>query len=182
MRVFDFGRGGFVSWGGFLTLCVAFLIYFKIKRLPILPYFDILAVAAPIIKFWIRVACLLAGCCYGFPTRLPWGITFTQPDTTAHYYMGAVPLHPTQVYSMIHALLLFALVNWVYRNRRFAGQATCILAMGWSLPRAFIEFFRGDIDRGVYFGGMISTGQLMGLAIFVFFLVLYRTLAKRHAA
>ena len=26
-----------------------------------------------------RFGCLLAGCCYGLPTELPWSITFTDP-------------------------------------------------------------------------------------------------------
>ncbi len=179
IRVFEFWRGGFVSWGGFILIPIAFLVYFRMRRLPVWPYLDILCVAAPIIKFFIRVGCLLAGCCYGKPTDLPWGIIFTHPDSAAFYFMGTVPLHPTQVYSMIHAGLLFLLVNWVYRRRRFAGQTACILAIGWSLPRALIEFFRGDADRGVYEGG-ISTGQIMGLLTVILFLFLYRHLRRRH--
>lgn len=212
-RIFQFGQGGFVSWGGFIAIGLSFLVYFRKKKLPVLPYFDVLCVAAPIIKFFVRVACLLAGCCYGKPTGLPWAISFTHKGSTAYYFMGTTPLHPTQVYSMIHALLLFFLVNWVYRRSHkvsggrspsgandqknlqpdggsggragsppgFDGQTTCVLAMGWTLPRAFIELFRGDVDRGVYFGGLVSTGQIAGIAIFLFFFWMYRYLRK-HAA
>lgn len=175
VRIFQFWRGGFVSWGGFLAIGLAFWAYFRVKKLPRWRYFDILCVAAPIIKFFVRLACLLTGCCYGKPTDLPWAIRFTDPNSTAYYFVGSTPLHPTQVYSMIHAILLFILVNWVYRRRKFDGQTTCTLAMGWTLPRVFIEFFRGDLDRGVYFG-ILSTGQIMGVLIFTYFLFLYRHL------
>lgn len=167
-RVFEFWRGGFVSWGGFLALGISFAVYFRVRKLPPWPYFDVLAVAAPIVKFFVRVACLLTGCCYGKPTDLSWAITFTNPASTAYYFYPNTPLHPTQVYSMIHAALLFLFVNWFYfRRKKFHGQTICILAMGWSLPRAFIEFFRGDRDRGLYFGNRISTGQIMGILVFL---------------
>lgn len=173
LRVFEFWRGGFVSWGGFFAIGISLWVYFRRKKIPILPYLDVLAVAGPIIKFCIRVACLLVGCCYGKPTDLPWAITFTNPLSTAYYYYPDTPLHPSQVYSMIHAALLFVLINWVYRRRSFPGQTIAVMVMGWSLPRALIEFFRGDIDRGVYWGGTVSTGQIVGALTFLFGIVLY---------
>ncbi|MBI4197470.1 MAG: prolipoprotein diacylglyceryl transferase [Deltaproteobacteria bacterium] len=179
MRVLEFGRGGFVSWGGFLTIGLSFWIYFRIRKLAPLPYFDILCVAAPIIKFFLRLACLLIGCCYGRPTDLPWGITFHDPASTAHYFMGAIPLHPTQIYSMIHSVLLFLFINWFYRRRKFDGQTTCLLAIFWSLPRMVVEFFRADSDRGIYFG-FLSTGMIVGFAVSLFFLGMYRYLAKKN--
>lgn len=179
LRVFEFWRGGFVSWGGFLGIGICFAIYFRMKRLPPGPYFDLLGVTAPIIKFFIRVACLLTGCCYGEPTDLPWAITFTDPASTAYYYFPNIPLHPVQVYSMIHAALLFAFVNWFYfKKQKQTGETICLLAMGWSLPRAFLEFFRGDLDRGVYFGERISTGQIMGVLVFAVAATVYWVLRK----
>ena len=187
IRVFEFWKGGFVSWGGFLLLAVATASYLRLRKLPVWPYLDIISVGAPIIKFFVRVGCLLTGCCYGKPTDLPWAISFSNPASTAYHYFPNTPLHPTQIYSMIHAILLFLLVNWFYhRRQRYDGQTTAILAMGWSLPRLLIEFFRGDEDRGTYFGGLLSTGQIMGGLIFLVALFLYRHLSHRqkvdHAA
>ncbi|MBI3540839.1 MAG: prolipoprotein diacylglyceryl transferase [Deltaproteobacteria bacterium] len=174
VRVFEFWRGGFVSWGGFISVVVALLVYFRIRKLPVLIYFDLLAVAAPVVKFFVRLACLLTGCCYGKPTHVPWAITFTNPASTAYYYYPNTPLHPTQIYSMIHAVLLFIFINWFYRRKnRYDGQTTCVLAMGWTLPRMFIELFRGDVDRGVYFHGLLSTGQITGAVVFVTALLLF---------
>jgi phosphatidylglycerol:prolipoprotein diacylglycerol transferase len=181
MRVFEFWRGGFVSWGGFLCIVFSLIIFFRIKKLPILPWFDLLAIGAPLIKFFVRLACLLTGCCYGKPTDLPWAITFTNPASTAYYFFPNIPLHPTQIYSMIHAVLLFIFINWFYwKKKSFAGQTTCLLAMGWALPRALIEFFRGDRDRGLYFGDSLSTGQIMGLTIFFVALAFYLYLNAKN--
>lgn len=192
MRVFEFWRGGFVSWGGFIAIYFSLLAYFKIRKLPALVYFDNFATGAPIIKFFVRVACLLTGCCYGKPTELPWAITFTNPASTAYYYFPNTHLHPTQVYSMIHAVLLFVLVNWYYgrthelkagkavsRPGHRDGESICVLAMGWALPRALIEIFRGDADRGIFFGGLLSTGQITGGVIFLVALATFVYLRRK---
>lgn len=192
MRVFEFWRGGFVSWGGFLALVIALPTYFKIRKLPIMPYMDFFATGAPIIKFFVRLACLLTGCCYGAPTDVPWAITFTDPASTAYYYYPNTPLHPTQVYSMIHATALFFLVNWYFgrshevRNGKAAlkpghvdGETICVLAMGWTLPRMVIESFRADADRGLWFGDLLSTGQITGGLVFLLALAIFLVLRKK---
>ena len=180
MRVFEFWRGGFVSWGGFIFLVLSVFLYLRIKKLPILPYFDLVAAGSPIIKFFVRLACLSAGCCYGKPTSVPWAITFTNPASTAYYYYPNMPLHPTQIYSMIHAALLFIFINLYYRRRPPAGVTTCVLVMGWTFPRFLIEFFRGDADRGLYCGGMVSTGQIMGALMFLTALASLLILRKKQ--
>jgi prolipoprotein diacylglyceryltransferase len=36
----------------------------------------------------------------------------------------------------------------------------------YSVGRALIEFFRGDGARGIWFGGLLSSGQIVSLAVF----------------
>jgi len=192
MRVFEFWRGGFVSWGGLLALVIALPTYFKVRKLPIMVYMDYFATGAPLIKFFVRVACLLTGCCYGKPTDLPWAISFTNPAATAYYYFKDAPLHPVQVYSMIHATLLFFLVKWYFghshdvvngkavsKKSHSDGETIAVLTMGWTLPRALLEFFRGDADRGIWFGGTASTGQITGGIIFLVALGVFLMLRQR---
>ena len=54
-----------------------------------------------------RVGCLLAGCCAGLPTSLPWGVDFGD----------GVPRHPTQAYELLFCLAAFVLLQ---RARRTA--------------------------------------------------------------
>jgi prolipoprotein diacylglyceryltransferase len=51
--------------------------------------------------------------------------------------------------------------------------------MGWTLPRALLEFFRGDADRGIWFGGTTSTGQITGGIIFLVALGVFLMLRQR---
>ena len=94
---------------------------------------------------------------------------------------------------MIHATLLFFLVGWYYRRTHevkdgkatikpghMTGETIAVLTMGWTLPRvAIIEFFRGDTDRGMWFGGYVSTGQITGGIVFLVALAVFIYLRKR---
>ena len=54
-----------------------------------------------------RLGCLMSGCCYGKPTDLWWGITFTNPD--AERISGTplhVALHPTQILQAIDGFVI----------------------------------------------------------------------------
>lgn len=179
-RIFEFWRGGFVSFGAYACVPLSIYLYLRIRKLDIWSYLDILAILTPIVQFFIRTACLLTGCCYGKPTDLPWAITFTDPAATAYYYYPNVALHPVQIYSGIHAITLFIVINWFYwKKKSFPGQTGWLMLMGYLIPRSLIELLRADVDRGLWFGGVLSTGQITAivgcaLAIFMYFRLKHR--------
>lgn len=181
LRFFEFHKGGFVSYGAYLGVPLACYGYLRLRRLAIWPHLDIVAIGTPILQFFIRVACLLTGCCYGRPTDVPWAITFTDPASTAYYYFPNTPLHPTQIYSGLHAVALFLFINWFYRKKRtFPGQTAWVMMILYLIPRAIVEAFRADSDRGLWFGGLLSTGQIVAIVGVLLSLVMYFYLKKKH--
>ena len=70
-----------------------------------------------------RLGCFAAGCCFGKPTALPWGVTFTDPEAArlAGTPLG-VPLHPTQLYEAAAEFLNFLLLVWLGGRQRFGGE------------------------------------------------------------
>lgn len=182
MRVFQFGKGGFVSYGAYIGGTISVIAYLYLRKLEILKYADFTSLCIPIIQFCIRVACLLAGCCYGKPTDVPWAITFTNPASTAHHYFPNLEsLHPVQIYSALHAILLFVFINLFYfkKKNRFPGQCISVMFIAYFIPRGIIEFWRGDVDRGLWFGDLISTGQIVGIIGTLFFILLYFYFKRR---
>lgn len=53
-----------------------------------------------------RVRCLVQGCCHGRPVDAEWGLRFVHPKSRVVRLskLEGVPLHPTQVYSIITSL------------------------------------------------------------------------------
>lgn len=179
VRVFYFWEGGFVSIGAFLATAVGWVIYLRKKHLPALRYFDIMVTSVPIIIFFVRVGCFLVGCCYGKPTDFFIHLTFNNPASTAGYYHLGEPLHATQVYFMINALIMWPVLLWVYRHKKFHGQVLASFMLYYGVTRFFIEFLRGDADRGLWFGDALSTGQIVMIITFASGLGLWRYLKGR---
>lgn len=166
IRVFYFWQGGFVSIGAFMLSVMSCLIYLRWRKLPIFKNFDIVTMGVPFAIFFVRTGCLCAGCCYGKPTDFFVHLVFNNPGSTAGHFYPGVPLHATQIYSMLNAVVMFFVLHWVRKRKRFDGQLLATFLMYYGVTRFFIEEpLRGDVDRGVYFNGLISTGQI-SMAVF----------------
>ncbi len=70
-------RSGGVFYGGLILAVVVALIYIRRIGLPLWTTCDVFAPGIALGHVVGRFGCLFAGCCYGRPTTLPWGITFT---------------------------------------------------------------------------------------------------------
>lgn len=154
-------RYGFVFFGGAITAIGALLYYLKKKNLPVLQTADFYIVALPLGHAIGRIGCFLAGCCHGKPTDLPWGVAFTDPHSlVAHEYLG-IHLHPTQLYEVALNLLLFLILQHLYKKPHRNGTVLVAYMMGYACLRFFVEFFRGDYRGGFLLG--LSPSQLIAL-------------------
>ena len=157
-EIFRIWNGGLVFYGGFITALIAGLIYLKIKKIPLWATVDIIAPSIALGQFFGRLGCFSAGCCYGKPSELPWGVTFTNADSLAPL---GVSLHPTQLYSASANFIIFLLL-WCFRShKQFDGQLFWGYVFLYGITRSFIEIFRGDY-RGVVFCEMLSVSQVIG--------------------
>jgi phosphatidylglycerol:prolipoprotein diacylglycerol transferase len=170
-------RGGLVFYGGFIAAFLAALWYIRSKGLALWKTADILAPSIAFGQFVGRIGCLFAGCCYGRPCNLPWAITFTSPESLAP---TGVPLHPTQIYSSLNGLLIFAVLVGLRRLKRFEGQIFWTYVLLYGVSRSIIEFFRGD-DRGTLVSAMISTSQIIGVAMAAIAIAMLIMLRPRNA-
>jgi len=74
--VFAIWHGGLELLGGVILAITIILFYLLYHKLPVRQYLDILAIALMLALAFGRIGCLLNGCCFGKPTKLPWGIRF----------------------------------------------------------------------------------------------------------
>jgi len=171
----DFLRSGGVFYGGLLGAILAG--YFLMRRYS-LPWWKTADACAPGIaigNFFGRQGCFAAGCCWGNPTSLPWGVKFTE---LGHQITGVptdVHLHPTQLYESLSMLIVFLFLLWLHKRRRFGGQVILLYALIYSVIRFMIEFVR-DNKRSELMGLTsltgLSTSQLISLLIGITALVL----------
>jgi prolipoprotein diacylglyceryltransferase len=72
-------------------------------------------------------------------------------------------LWATQPWMSLNALLVAAVGYTLLRRRRYFGLVTGTILVQYSISRAFIESYRGDDARGVWFGGALSTSQIIAV-------------------
>jgi phosphatidylglycerol:prolipoprotein diacylglycerol transferase len=181
----DFLRSGGVFYGGLIGAVAAGYFLMRRYQLPWWKTADACAPGIAIGNFFGRQGCFAAGCCWGKPTSLPWGVKFT---ALGHEVTG-VPtdsyLHPTQLYESFAMLLVFFFLLWLHKHRRFNGQVILAYALLYSAIRFAIEFLRDD-PRGDLFGlttlTHLSTSQLISLVVGVSALVLLIVRWRRSRA
>ncbi len=171
----DFLRSGGVWYGGLLGGVLAGYLLMKGYQLPWWKTADAFAPGLAIGNFFGRQGCFAAGCCWGEPTTLPWGVKFSE---LGHQVTG-VPtdtyLHPTQLYESFAMLLVFFFLLWLHKRKRFSGQVILAYALLYSIIRFSIEFVRDD-PRGDILGLTtltgLSTSQMISIVIAVFALIM----------
>ena len=157
-------RSGGVFYGGLIAATAVGVWYMRKHRLPAWKIADMGAPSIALGEAIGRWGCFAAGCCYGKPTDLPFGVTFTDPF--ANEAVGTplnVALHPTQLYLSLNALLIFFVLQWAYRRRTFDGEVFWLYVLLYAITRGILETFRGDSIRGFLVPGVLSTSQFIGL-------------------
>jgi phosphatidylglycerol---prolipoprotein diacylglyceryl transferase len=156
-------RSAGAYYGG-LLLALGSAAWFLLKKhLPIWIVADLAAPGIALGQAIARLGCLSAGCCYGKPTHLPWGITFTNQYAYANVGVTLnMPLHPTQIYESLGAFVLFLFLMWRLPTKHTAGHIILEYVALYALLRFVVEFFRDD-DRGFMLYGLLSTSQFIAI-------------------
>jgi|GEM_PF-2168169 len=127
------------SYGAFFLGTAVLLFSCKLLKLPALNIADLWAPIMALSMAVARIGCLLAGCCYGLPTSVPWGLFF--PDMTV---LGGTIRHPTQIYMSLGNVTIFLLLKWIHAmvGRKKPGLILLLFFALHSTMRAIIQPFR----------------------------------------
>jgi phosphatidylglycerol:prolipoprotein diacylglycerol transferase len=169
-------QGGLTFFGGFIAAVILCVWMIRRHRLPVWKTLDVFAPSLALGVFFGRLGCLAAGCCYGRQCALPWAVTFTHPETLAR---TGVPLHPTQIYSALAALITFVILYVLRRHKSFDGQLALLWILCYSCARVVIEQFRGDV-RGGMLTDNIELSFVIAAGLIIISLVLFPILKKKN--
>jgi phosphatidylglycerol:prolipoprotein diacylglycerol transferase len=171
-----FSRGGFVFWGGLIGGIIAVSAVVMKRKLGFWRIADVAGLSIMPAYAVGRTGCWAVGDDYGRPWDGPLAVRFPDgaPPSTARNMeeMFGIPVpqdvppntvlavHPTQLYEVTMAFLLF-LVLWKLRNHKHAEGwlfgVYCVMA---GLERFIVEFFRAKDDR---FVGTLTVAQIIAL-------------------
>ena len=160
----------------------AAVLLLRRDRFPFWKAADMAGFAIPIGLAFGRMGCLLAGCCFGATTTLPWGLSFpprspaSEEQAKEHIIesvrMWSEPVHPTQIYESAASLAIAAFcLFWVLPRKRYDGQVFAASLVLYAVARFLVEILRRDA-RGGGFG--LSTSQLIGLGLVVAAALIHR--------
>ena len=109
-----------------------------------------------------RLGCFHAGCCYGTPTRLPWGVVFPSVDS--------LPRHPTQLYEAAFHLTAAGVLYWLWSRGYFRGQLIKLYILSYLAYRFLTEFIRPEAElagglTGYQWAALVLAGLFVWLWI-----------------
>lgn len=109
-----------------------------------------------------RIGCFLNGCCHGHPTDLPWAMRFP------HGEISDVPVHPTQLYALVIALIMFGILVKLRGKFPRPGHLFLAFLALYSIYRFLIEFTRaGATGRIMDATSWMTVGQLASVIILI---------------
>jgi phosphatidylglycerol---prolipoprotein diacylglyceryl transferase len=168
-----FWAGGLTYYGGFIGASIGAYYLLRRDHFPFWKAADMAGFTVPLGLGFGRMGCLLAGCCFGTPTQLPWGLSFPRhsPASESEWKLHllssmnlpSLHVHPTQIYESAACLAISAVCMLVVHPRkRYDGQVFLAFVGLYAAARFVLEFFRDD-DRGGF--AHLSTSQLLGVAL-----------------
>lgn len=166
-------RSGGVLLGGVIVGASVFFLYARGKGMPVWRLLD--ALAAPLVAAQAigRLGCFAAGCCWGGATHAdhPLAVEFERASTGVPLGKPLLAIQPIEaIFDALLALLLTVL--WRRRETRAPGSIWWVYVALYCSGRIVLELFRGDVQRGLWFGGAVSTSQLLSAAAVVLALAL----------
>jgi len=172
-EMFMIQRAGLVFYGGLGGALITAFFYIRAKGLPFWKLADAVAPSIALGQAFGRVGCLINGCCFGLPTKLPWALHYP-----ADHFTQGCGVHPVPIYEAFLDLGLYLGLAWLYPRKRFDGQVFALYLAGYAALRFAVEFFRGDYEQR-YLGGWATPGQLVSAGVLVAGVWVWRRLGRR---
>ncbi len=174
---FDVISNGFVFYGGIIGGFIGLAIYCKVFKLPMLDFMDVFAICVPPCHAIGRIGCYISGCCYGIPCDGVLSVVYNSPvDINTP---KGVPLLAIQLIEAICLVVLFVVLEIMFFKSKKKGLVSSTYLIAYAVIRFVLEFFRGDLARGLIFG--ISTSQIISILIvlIVVGIIIYRMVKNK---
>lgn len=151
--------GGMVFYGGLFGGIIGGYWYVKCMKLDFWEYMDIFVPVIPLMHAFGRIGCFMSGCCYGIESEFG----FVYHNSIVAEANGVRRLPVQLIECIINLIIVIVLIKISQRGIKKSG-VLWIYGILYSIVRFTLEFFRGDLIRGVYLG--LSTSQWISIVFF----------------
>ena len=173
--IFRIDQGGLIFYGGFIGSGLALALFAKRRDENLWGLFDFVITGVPLAHAFGRIGCIMNGCCYGglhegalalhFPKdSLVWWRQ-VQEGLITRFTPQSLGVHPVQAYEALCGLLIFALLQGVYRQKRARGTVVGLYLVTYAVARFSLEYLRGD--PRVRFETPFSVAQYVSIGLFI---------------
>lgn len=164
-------KGGFAYFGALIFAIITLFAYSAIRKIRALILVDYIMPFLMLSQAFVRVGCLMAGCCYGKPATPMFGLIFKTVDK--------IPRYPTQAYEAILLIATYLISRIIYIEKKdVIGYTFAVSLVMYGLGRFFIEFLR--IDSPAIFLN-ITLAQATCIIVFMIGIFLLIHTKKRQA-
>lgn len=178
-QIFNIRNGGLAVLGGIIGAVITAYFVARYKKIPILKFFDFAVPYIPLGQAIGRWGNFFNQEAFGTNTDLPWGMTssairnYLSNNAQSLQAQGITvypdrPVHPTFLYESIWCFIIFALLLWMRKKKKFEGEVFCLYFVTYGLGRAVIEGLRTDS----LMIGNLRASQLLSVILVVVFVII----------
>lgn len=165
------GIGGLSFHGGIIGGLLGGYLFTKRRKLNFYFMADIIAPSLAIGLMFGRIGCFLNGCCYGKICKLDICVKF--PELPG-------PRHPTQIYEALAALIIFILLNYLKKFKKFYGELFLYFLILYSIARGIVEIFRAGVT-GKYLIYPLTQAQVLSIIVIAVVIIIIFFKRKNQA-
>lgn len=162
LEIFQIWNGGLASHGAAIGLLLFYWIWTMLHKQKFSKYVDALVMGIPVTGIFVRIGNFFNSEIIGIPTNGEWGIIYERLNET-------VARHPVQIYESFGALVIAAIMFWIYKRKGFKKVPKLfymfLLILLYFAMRFVAEFWK---ERHIIPSEFpVSMGQILSIIPFV---------------
>ena len=161
-------EGGISIWGAILGGVVGPLLFSLWRHWRIALPLDVTAVGLILGQAIGRLGDLVNGEHVARATDLPWGVTYSHPNSPAFAHsLSFGPHHPATTYELLGDLVIFGVLLYLFFGpfARHRGLVFLTYLISYSVMRFFLTYTR--LDSAETLGGLLRVPQLVSVVVVV---------------
>jgi len=165
-RIIAVWEGGMAFYGAIFAVVITVAVLCWRLKIPIWKMLDVSVIFATVGQFFGRIGNIINGDVIGYPTNLPWGFIYANPNSFAPRH--DIAYQPAAVYEAIINIIIFGIL-WSLRNRVKPGILFFVYIFSYSLSQILVFFVR---DNEIIFAGL-KQAQLTAIGVIIATAILF---------